>query len=154
MQRIGSSSGTAFTLFVATILLLHWVGCKEKSTWPEKITKAFVVSKDWNLFGDIFEVVPEEGYPISFSSDGGVQTENISGITEWSISSTGHLILSSNSGRGVLEFEWIPEEHIFVGQEIYKDLLRQKLYYYIVIRGVAAGGTSGLAFPQRGGKKR
>jgi hypothetical protein len=68
------------------------------------ITKKVLLENKWRLYG-VFQVLPMNGFPISFYSDGVVETQNLGGALYWRIRS-GRLELLDQYRHVSLSFDY------------------------------------------------
>ena len=76
------------------------------------MTRETFLATKWRLTGLVFAVVPLDGFPITFHPDGTVVTNNLGGITTWSLRDD-QLVLSGDQHTQVIRLRWLPDRGVF-----------------------------------------
>jgi hypothetical protein len=63
-----------------------------------------LVSREWRLYSEYFQVQPNEGFQFRFLSDGRVESKNLALITRWQIEADGTVTLQDQDGREARRF--------------------------------------------------
>jgi len=79
------------------------------ATAPDSAT---LVSGDWRLTSPVFSEMPAGGYQIRFSPGGRVSSENLAGVTGWTLVG-GRLLLYDAHQRITYQFQWNDDIGIF-----------------------------------------
>ncbi len=78
---------------------------------PTAVSQHHLIDLQWRLTSAVFPVMPADGYPISFHSDGGLGTRNLGLVNRWAFSED--VLRLYQNEQGVLDFHWLPKNGVF-----------------------------------------
>lgn len=75
------------------------------------LSRHALLTADWRLFGGVFEIAPDEGYPMRFAENGTFSSETLVGVDRWSLESG--VLRLSGGGTTMYELTWLPDARAF-----------------------------------------
>ncbi len=86
-------------------------GRNTRHSEPTAISRHHLIDLQWRLTSAVFPVMPLDGFPVSFHSDGGIETQNLGRVNRWTFSND--LLRLYHDEQGLLYFRWLPTHGVF-----------------------------------------